>query len=55
MLHINSKGMMLVGSKFFGELPMTFQKNVGQVMGLITTTIDGEVRKYVLMIKDMRR
>ena len=35
------------GSEFFGELPMTFQKNSGQVMGLITATINGEVRKYV--------
>jgi hypothetical protein len=35
------------GSEFFGELPMTFKKNPGQVMGLITATIDGEVRKYV--------
>jgi hypothetical protein len=26
---------------------MTFRKNSGQVMGLITATIDGEVRKYV--------
>ena len=35
------------GSEFFGELPMTFQKNPGQVMGLITATTNGEVRKYV--------
>ena len=35
------------GSEFFGELPMTFQKKPGQVMGLITATINGEVRKYV--------
>jgi len=35
------------GTEFFGELPMTFQKNPGQVMGLITATINGEVRKYV--------
>ena len=26
---------------------MTFQKNAGQVMGLITATVNGEVRKYV--------
>lgn len=26
---------------------MTFKKNPGQVMGLITATINGEVRKYV--------
>ena len=35
------------GSEFFGELPMTFKKNTGQVMGLITATINGEVQKYV--------
>jgi hypothetical protein len=35
------------GSEFFGELPMTFQKNPGQVMGLITATINGEVQMYV--------
>jgi len=35
------------GTEFFGELPMTFKKNPGQVMGLITATINGEVRKYV--------
>ena len=35
------------GSEFFGELPMTFKKNPGQVFGLITATINGEVRKYV--------
>ena len=35
------------GSEFFGELPMTFRKEPGQVMGMITATIDGEVRKYV--------
>lgn len=26
---------------------MTFRKNIGQIMGLITATINGEVRKYV--------
>lgn len=35
------------GSEFFGELSMTFKKNTGQVMGLITATINGEVQKYV--------
>jgi hypothetical protein len=35
------------GTEFYGELPMTFRKNPGQVMGLITATINGEVRKYV--------
>ena len=35
------------GAEFFGELPMTFQKSPGQVMGLITATVNGEVHKYV--------
>jgi len=35
------------GTEFYGELPMTFRKNPGQVMGLITATINDEVRKYV--------
>jgi len=35
------------GTELYGELPMTFRKNPGQVMGLITATINGEARKYV--------
>ncbi|RKL68069.1 hypothetical protein CR203_06115 [Salipaludibacillus neizhouensis] len=48
-IHLNNQEFIEshFGSEFFGELPMTFQKNEGQVMGLITATIDGEVRKYV--------
>lgn len=34
-------------SEFYGELPMTFKKKPGQVMGLVTATIDGTVEKYV--------
>ena len=34
-------------SEYFGELPMTFKKDSGQVMGLITATINGDVRKYI--------
>jgi len=39
------------GTEFYGELPMTFKKKPGQVMGLITATINGEVRKYVFNYK----
>ena len=48
-IHLNERDFIesSFGSEFFGELPMTFQKNSGQVMGLITATINGEVRKYV--------
>lgn len=35
------------GSAFFGELPMTFKKREGQVMGMITATVNGKVQKYV--------
>ena len=34
-------------TEFFGELPMTIKKNPGQVMGLVTASINGNVRKYV--------
>ncbi len=48
-IHLNEQDFIesSYGSKFFGELPMTFQKNPGQVMGIITATVNGEVRKYV--------
>ncbi|WP_407267954.1 hypothetical protein [Radiobacillus sp. PE A8.2] len=48
-IHLNNQNFIesQFESEFFEELPMTFQKNEGQVMGLITATIDGEVRKYV--------
>ena len=35
------------GTEFYGDLPMSFRKNAGQVMGLITATINGEVQKYI--------
>jgi len=48
-IHLNEEDFIesTYGAEFFGELPMTFQKNAGQVMGLITATVDGEVHKYV--------
>jgi len=48
-IHLNEEDFTesAYGSQFFGELPMAFQKNEGQVMGLITATVNGEVRKYV--------
>jgi hypothetical protein len=48
-IHLNNQNFIesSFGSEFFGELPMTFQKKSGQVMGLITATINGEVRKFV--------
>ncbi len=35
------------GTEFYGELPMTFKKKAGQVMGLITVKIEGEERTYI--------
>lgn len=48
-IHLNEQDFIELsyGTKFFGELLMTFQKNPGQVMGIITATVNGEVRKYV--------
>lgn len=48
-IHLNRQNFIesSFGTEFYGELPMTFKKRPGQVMGLITATIDGEVRKYV--------
>lgn len=48
-IHVNKLNFIesSFGSEFYGELPMTFRKNPGQVMGLITANINGELRKYV--------
>lgn len=48
-IHLNKLNFIesSFGSEFFGELPMSFKKKPGQVMGLITATLNGEVRKYV--------
>jgi hypothetical protein len=35
------------GTEFYGELPMTFRKKAGQVMGLITVKAEGDERTYV--------
>ena len=48
-IHLNKLNFIesSFGSEFFGELPMSFKKKPGQVMGLIIATLNGEVRKYV--------
>ena len=48
-IHLNADDFieMFYNSKFFGDLEMTFKKKPGQVMGLITVTYDGGIRKYV--------
>jgi hypothetical protein len=49
IIHINKQNFIESSyrTEFFGELPMTFQKNAGQVIGLITATVNGEVRSFV--------
>lgn len=34
-------------SQYDGQLPMTFKKDSGQVMGLVTAKIDEKVHKYI--------
>ncbi len=34
-------------SEFFGDLPMTFRKKAGQVMGVITAKVNGKERTYI--------
>ena len=48
-IHLNEQDFIeeSYDTEFFGELPMTFRKNEGQVIGLITATVNGEVQKYV--------
>ncbi|MCK0470096.1 hypothetical protein [Halalkalibacter sp. APA_J-10(15)] len=48
-IHLNNQNFIDTSykSEFFGELPMTFLKHEGQVKGLITVKVNGEVRKFV--------
>lgn len=48
-IHLNGQDFIEseYGSAFFGELPMTFKKKSGQVVGMITATVDGEMKRYV--------
>lgn len=49
MIHLNKQDFIQesFGSEYFGELPMTFKKKAGQVVGIITVKIKGEERKYI--------
>ncbi|SFC09997.1 hypothetical protein SAMN04488102_10339 [Alkalibacterium subtropicum] len=49
MIKLNKKKFITASfdSEYFGKLPMTFRKKEGQVMGLVTATVNGEVRKYL--------
>jgi len=48
-IHLNQLDFIdsFFGSEYYGELPMTFRKSPGQVMGIITATVNGKVRKYI--------
>ena len=34
-------------SQFFGDLPMTFRKKEGQVMGVVIATVNGQKQMYL--------
>ncbi len=48
-IHLNKQDFIqeFYGSEFYGELPMTFRKKPGQVMGLITVKTGDDERTYV--------
>ncbi len=48
-IHLNEQDFIqeFYGTEFYGELPMTFRKKSGQVMGLITVKTGDEERTYV--------
>ena len=48
-IHLNKQDFVQesYGTEFYGELPMTFRKKAGQVMGLITAKTGGEEQTYV--------
>ncbi len=48
-IHLNNQEFTnsSYNTEFFGELPMTFKKKSGQVMGLITVKVKGEEHRYV--------
>lgn len=48
-IHLNKQDFINTsyGTEFYGEIPMTFRKKEGQVIGFITARVDGELKKYV--------
>ncbi len=48
-IHINKQDFIKesYGTEFYGDLPMTFRKKAGQVIGLITVKLEGDKRTYV--------
>lgn len=48
-IHLNRQDFIQESydTEFYGELPMTFTKKAGQIMGLISVKSDGDERTYV--------
>ena len=48
-IHLNKQDFIQesYGSEYFGDLPMTFKKNAGQVIGLINVKTKSEERTYI--------
>jgi len=48
-IHLNKQDFVQesYGTEFYGELPMTFRKKAGQVVGLITVKTEGDERTYI--------
>lgn len=48
-IHLNKQDFVQesYSTEFYGELPMTFRKKTGQVMGLITVKAEDDERTYV--------
>lgn len=49
VIHLNQLDFITTSfdTEYFGDLPMTFKKKSGQVIGMITANINNDVRKYV--------
>lgn len=49
VIHLNQQDFVSleIDSKYYGQLPMTFKKKPGQVIGGITAAVDGEIRRFV--------
>ncbi|MDO9566555.1 MAG: hypothetical protein Q7J15_07435 [Candidatus Desulfaltia sp.] len=48
-IHLNKQDFIheSYGSEYFGDLPMTFKKKAGQVMGVIHVKTKSEERTYI--------
>ena len=48
-IHLNEQDFIASSfdSQFFGELPMTFRKKEGQVMGVVIAMVNGKKQMYL--------